>query len=231
MFEALRAEHMAYSLYIRNNGDSLRDMLRMARTPENVLLILGLIFRGDMESKLYKKMAAAIRGMYSGEITYGKDNRTHMRVDGVNYINAIQILMCQVINNSQPVLRATFADMLLKMAVESPVVKADANWEDAKGFVFKMHNPCTRYRIVGVQWPPEPGRSSQLENIIDTEDRLKSTQIMEVGFIKNEEDRIVMSFYQVNGIRILFCGRPVKWDPRILEVYDDELLYATSIVN
>jgi len=230
MFEALRAEHMVYSLYIKNDGDNFRDALKACKTPGGVAVLLGMVFplKEGEQSKLHKKIIESVVGVFNGKVHM---ERIRTDVNSSNCIEVIQALLCRLVNNSQPVLRSALADILLKMAVESPVVKSDLNWEDAKGLVFKLHNPCTRYRIVGVQWPPEPGRSGQLEDIVDTEDRLASTQIMEAGFVKNHDKRLVISFYQVNGKRIMSCGKTVRWDPRVIDTFDDELLYATSIVN
>lgn len=196
MYDALRAEYMAVSMYMQEDG-LFRKLLANETSAHSIAGLLALIFAD--ESRLYSNMYRGIIEFSRGKLI----KPVRIRINRDNYPAVIEYLVTRTISNTQPVLRAVFADMLLRTL--EVAWKMDLGWKDAKGILFLRRVPVPAYRVIGVQIPVTSGRSKQ---------PAEDPQIILEG-LRQIEGRTAWAYYQGAGDQLEVAGKKfIPYDPQ-----------------
>lgn len=196
MYDALRAEYMAVSLYMQEDG-LFRKLLANETSAHSIAGLLSLIFAD--ESRLYSNMYRGILEFSRGKLL----KPTRLRICRDNYLAAIEYLVTRTISNTQPVFRAVFADMLLR--VLEVAWKVDLGWKDAQGILFLRRVPVPAYRVIGIKIPVMAGRAKQ---------PAEDPQIVLEG-LRHIEGRTAWSYYQGAGDQLEIAGKKfIPYDPQ-----------------
>lgn len=196
MPEMLRLEQAAVRAY---SYGRFRELLEAANNARSISsLLLNVVFQGR-ESILFKKVEKAIHCASEGQINLGIAQPLTLQ----NYKEAVTVILNKIVSKGgYYILKSVIADALLK--VLEMHYNIDLGWHDAKGF--KMIEPRSsqqKLKVVGVQWPPKPGRSKQNDLDSDPELLFEDREPSPSGGSR-------WTYIQVAGPRIEFCGRPIS---------------------
>jgi hypothetical protein len=185
MPEMLAAEQAVVRAYAFGRFREHIESAQNVTTLINLLLVLL-----PRESRLRERMIWCIEKMGQGLMNLGSP----VQVTEDNYIDCIAVILMKVVSKSKHyLLRAAFADLLLKAY----------GWHDLKGFLFLSPlSAKNKPSVVGIQWPPRPGRHTQ------TNGDLQEVLIEDVVPIRG--GGLQWSYYQAFGPRIKFCGREIQ---------------------
>lgn len=194
LYDALRAEYMAVSMYFQEGTENyMRQLLIDAKSAKKISEdILGQICKE--ETRLKSNIRKSINNFANRQVAF--PIRARITLD--NYGDILDKVVCSIIGNNQPVLRAVVADMMLR-ALELSWGR-DLGWANAKGLLFLRRTPSPAYRIVGLQVPILMGRSDQ---------KIKDDQILLEG-LREMEGRYVWMYFQAHGEKLIQCGKEFR---------------------